>query len=493
MNAKHHNAYLPFLLILVSAVLALVACGSKADSDETDARGDVDAGGPDASSAPEEHPLQGLPSYSDVAYPRHNPDDELKAMLGKVLFWEEQIGEDDTMACGTCHRPSAGGSDPRSAELGARHPGLDGMLDPSPELESDDIRGAQGVKACTETDGSIEYADPSAPVQVTGRKPPSYLDAMFGLDLFWDGRASRDWADPENFSYFSEGVNNGAALSFEAELNPTTGNLVGYGLESQAKGPPGSDVEMACAGQTWSDIVEKLGSVEPLAKAKSMPSDVEAFIAEYETYPAMFAAVYGGALKTDLGAGDDEINTARVVFAIATHERTMTSNQTPWDRWNAGEGDALTARQVRGFELFMGAAKCSACHAPPSFMDNAYHFIGFHDPEWDIGRQAIESSAVAGSMKTPTLRNVGLREPGGLLHRGDGPGRDLEGVMRLYNDGGRRSDPAVLALIDPNIVKLNLSSDDIEAIIDFLRNGLTDPRAAEELPPFDRPVLGTEP
>ena len=42
-----------------------------------------------------------------------NPVTEQKRVLGKILFWDEQLSSDDTVACGTCHIPAAGGGDPR--------------------------------------------------------------------------------------------------------------------------------------------------------------------------------------------------------------------------------------------------------------------------------------------------------------------------------------------------------------------------------------------
>src|SRR6185295_5193277 len=114
----------------------------------------------------------------------------------------------------------------------------------------------------------------------------------------------------------------------------------------------------------------------------------------------------------------------------------------------------------------------------------------------DTGRQAITGAAAdADSMKfkTPSLRNVGLREAFGLLHSGDGPGHDLNTVMELYNSGGKRTDTTdILPRIDPAITALNLTPTEIAQIIEFLRNGLTDSRVKDEAFPFDRPKLGSE-
>ena len=60
----------------------------------------------------------GLPP---VPVPAENPITEPKRVLGKMLFWDEQLSSDGSVACGTCHRPAFGGADPRVG----RNPGTD--------------------------------------------------------------------------------------------------------------------------------------------------------------------------------------------------------------------------------------------------------------------------------------------------------------------------------------------------------------------------------
>ena len=43
----------------------------------------------------------GLPP---VPVPAENPITEPKRVLGKILFWDEQLSSDGSVACGTCHR-----------------------------------------------------------------------------------------------------------------------------------------------------------------------------------------------------------------------------------------------------------------------------------------------------------------------------------------------------------------------------------------------------
>jgi cytochrome c peroxidase len=371
------------------------------------------------------------------------------------------------MACGTCHRPGAGGSDPRASQASAIHPGQDGLFG-----TEDDRRGAQGIKRCTDTAGVISYkADATfgLNVQVTSRKPPTYLDAMFAADLFWDGRARSQFIDPDTSQ---------VAIAS------------GGGLESQAVGPPMNDAEMACENRKWPSVHAKLATAQPLQFARDIPTEMLNFIASYPTYPKMFGAAFG----------TEEINTKRIAFAIATHERRLTSHQTPWDRWNAGDDTAMTPAQVRGFELFMGAAKCHLCHAPPLFSDagmagvpvNAeFHNIGFfdEDPNFDNGREKVTGDpAHRGAIKTPSLRNVGLREAGGLLHTGTGPGADLLAMMQAHKSPPFLDGPTV----DPLMGSLDITDQDISDINDFMRNALTDPRVKAETTPFDRPKLGSE-
>jgi cytochrome c peroxidase len=410
--------------------------------------------GGDAGAPPE------LGPYANVNAPAANPYSDDKAMLGKVLFWDEQMSSDNTVACGTCHRTEAGGTDSRIASPSApRHPGADGLFG-----TADDVHGAAGIKRCTVDAGGTVTRKADAVfglnVQVTRRKPPTYLDAMLEPAIFWDGRAST-FTDPDD----------------------STTVIPNAALEAQALGPPMNDAEMACEARTPLLLTNKLKTASPLALAHLLPTDMRAWLDAHldatGTYPALFTAVYG----------TPEISIKRIVFAIATHERRLMSSETPWDYFMAGEMDALTPAQRNGWSQFQKVG-CTTCHAPPLFSDKAFHNLGFVAiPAFDLGREEVTSSAAdKGRVKTATIRNVGLREAGGLLHYGYGPGASLETVMASYNS------PPVPALenTDPLIIPLRMSDSDIADVIDFMRNGLLDPRVKGALPPFDRPRLNSE-
>ena len=68
--------------------------------------------------------------------PAGNPITPAKTVLGKILFWEEQMSSNNRVACGTCHKTELGGGDNRRAP----HPGLDGVLG-----NQDDTIGSPGL------------------------------------------------------------------------------------------------------------------------------------------------------------------------------------------------------------------------------------------------------------------------------------------------------------------------------------------------------------
>ena len=188
------------------------------------------------------------------------------------------------------------------------------------------------------------------------------------------------------------------------------------------------------------------------------------------------------------GFHTSEVSARRILFAIATYERELRSDQTPWDRFNAGDTDALTADEQAGLALFNVKARCATCHVPPLFTDNDFHTIGARAPELDPGRASVtDDPADLGKMKTPSLRNAALRAQGGLLHFGTEDGRTLRSVLSVYRQGGIH-----LENLDPDILPMNLPEFEFEQLLLFLENGLTDPRARAELPPFDRPRLRSE-
>ena len=388
--------------------------------------------------------LSAQSSLPPIPVPLQNPLTPAKITLGKILFWEEQVSSDNTTACGTCHMPEVGGGDPRSNSAANLHPGPDGQYG-----TADDIRGSRGVVSCDANGQFVDDGTFFPRAIVTGRKAPSAIGAQWDPESFWDGRASGTFKDP---------------LTSQVIIP------VGGALESQAVMPPLSG-EMGCAGRTMATICNRLVTQRPMRLATNLPADVAAAVAQYPSYPALFQWAFG----------DSAITPVRFAFAIASYERTLVPDQTPWDAYEQGNLTVFTAAQLAGKDLFDGNANCTFCHTPPLFTDHLFHNIGVRPSVEDMGRRAVTNNAAhRGQFKTPHLRNIALRAP--YFHNGSAT--SLSEVMDFYEIGGHFFDN-----IDPAMVPLTLSTLQKTQLLDFVQHAFTDARVALALPPFDRPVL----
>jgi cytochrome c peroxidase len=214
-------------------------------------------------------------------------------------------------------------------------------------------------------------------------------------------------------------------------------------------------------------------------------------------YQKMFKAAYG--------RGPNYEDLAR---AIAAFERTFVFLDAPFDRFLAGDENAISAQAKRGWTLFNGKARCMSCHeinpSNPIGTDNDFHNIGVAAENQNFERladEALDRVAKAGggmhvidqlalqtrfaelgrflvtgdrsdigAFKTSQLRNIGVTGP--YMH--DGSLKTLWDVMDHYNEGGE-----VNPFLDGGIVPLGLSEDEIDAVVAFMFT-LTDDRFAQQ-------------
>ncbi|MBB3137892.1 cytochrome c peroxidase [Rhizobium pisi] len=156
---------------------------------------------------------------------------------------------------------------------------------------------------------------------------------------------------------------------------------------------------------------------------------------------------------------DKGISRETILTAIATYERTVVSNWSPFDRWVDGDEKAVSDSAKRGFDLFTGSAGCSACHSGWNFTDNKFHDIGM--PDEDLGRFKIDASSPNNqhAFKTPGLRNTLYRGP--YMH--DGSLKSMDEVIAHYESGGV-SRPS----LDPAMTAFLLTDEDRNDLIAFL-------------------------
>lgn len=162
-------------------------------------------------------------------------------------------------------------------------------------------------------------------------------------------------------------------------------------------------------------------------------------------YKARFAAAFpeeGGAI-TLLG----------ITRALAAFQRTLISGDSPYDRWQRGEGEVSEAVK-RGRALFFSERlECFHCHGGFNFADSvnhegqvfpeaAFHNTGLYNldalgsyPAGGEGVFEITGDLLdMGRFRAPTLRNVAVTAP--YMH--DGSIATLSGVIDHYARGGRK-------------------------------------------------------
>jgi cytochrome c peroxidase len=251
---------------------------------------------------------------------------ELAIVLGKALFWDMQVGSDDVQACASCHfnagadfrtknqlTPSneifgdsaiagvPGPNDPPfnygfgpNFDLTAEHFPFHRRVDPTGPvdplvpadefatviMDTDDVVSSQGVRlndSATDPD-ELTFNWKNANVRkVEPRNAPSMINAVFHMDMFWDGRASFVFNGVNPFGFRDREAkvlrNLGTAVTPNLQWVPVRIPLAGHA--SQSVGPPLSTLEMTGFIRNFPELAEKLlaPDLNPLALQMVHPDD----------------------------------------------------------------------------------------------------------------------------------------------------------------------------------------------------------------------------
>jgi cytochrome c peroxidase len=207
-------------------------------------------------------------------------------------------------------------------------------------------------------------------------------------------------------------------------------------LEEQAKGPISNPKEMTLADTAH----------EALQQCHER-------VCQIKGYRELFQEVFG----------NDDCSIDQIAKAISTFERTILSGNSPYDRYMAGDKQALSQEQINGYQIFV-ASGCVNCHAGPNFSDGRFLNIGVGMDRWepDLGRfDVTHHPSDRGAFKIPTLRDVANTYP--YMH--DGSFETLRQVVDYYDKGGNPN-PNLNPLIRP----LHLSEKEKQALVSFLES-----------------------
>ena len=123
----------------------------------------------------------------------------------------------------------------------------------------------------------------------------------------------------------------------------------------------------------------ELQALEPLKAKEEMRGDayaeadaVDHVVARLQAIPE-YVTLFRNAFGTT-----SAIDAQQLGSAIAAFERTLVAMNSPFDRFLAGEGNALTDQQRRGMDTF-DEVGCDRCHEGPMFSDFDLHAEGVRE------------------------------------------------------------------------------------------------------------------
>jgi cytochrome c peroxidase len=152
-------------------------------------------------------------------------------------------------------------------------------------------------------------------------------------------------------------------------------------------------------------------------------SDLTDRLTHHKKYSQWFMDVYNAPPSPEL-----------IAKAIAAFERSLETDDSPFDQYINGDRTKLSDATKRGRKLFLSEkAKCFDCHFSPDFTGDEFRNIGLYDEKKykDKGRFTITKNADdLGKFKVPGLRNVAVTAP--YMH--DGSFKTLREVIDYYDN-----------------------------------------------------------
>ncbi|HEY0673652.1 MAG TPA: cytochrome c peroxidase [Longimicrobiales bacterium] len=375
--------------------------------------------------------------------------DRQLADIGRKLWFDPIQGLNNDNTCGGCHAPSNGFGDTQPIAIGIDNNRVVGPARSGPRNQ---------------------------------RRSPMVINAAFYPTLMWNSRFHALSRDPfDNSQGFEFPLPEGTTLSHLPHL-----------LMAQAFIPPTERVEAA--------------GFHFQGNNDDMRHEVLRRLNNNDSYRRLFAQVFPH-VKAGAPITFDDVGRAMAEFQF-----TLVFADAPIDRYARGVEHALTAAQKEGAVLFFGRGGCVACHAVAGqsnemFSDFRQHVAGipqiaptlsnmmFDGPaaNEDFGLEQVTAiPADRYKFRTSPLRNVALQPA--FMH--NGAFVRLEDAIRYHLDavsgapnystallpadlqGPTGPSQPVLDRLDPLLRRpVELTEQEFESLVDFVRNGLLDPAA----------------
>ena len=370
--------------------------------------------------------------------------------LGRSLFFDRELSGNRDVACASCHHPSLSSGDSREFPAGV---GGHGLGSDRTQAEDRDIVPRNSPEVFQR--GDEEWTS-----------------------MFWDSRVAEDngqFTSPAG-PVLPDGFEDVLAIqamfpvTSRAEMRGDAGDLDVFGQVNELAAIADGDLPTI-----WNALTNRLMAI---------PAYQQAFTNAYSDVPP------------------DELGFEHAARAIAAFEKAAFSpRDSAWDRYVAGDDNALTAAAKRGATHFMGDNNCASCHSGSLMTDQQHHNIGVPQigpgkdaSGLDVGRALVtDEEADEFAFRTPPLRNAMLTGP--WMH--NGAFSLMEDAIRHYDPESKLADydvsqlaehlqgtirfdqatvDALTAALDPKLPTEALTDDQVNDLMAFLFS-LTSPSA----------------
>lgn len=374
------------------------------------------------------------------------------ADVGRLLFFDSEVGLKRDNSCAGCHNPRNGFGDSQSIAIGIDNNGIVGP-------------GRNGPR--------------------NQRRTPVITNIAFYPTLMWNSRFHSNSGNP---------FDNSRGFTFPAPEGQSLGYLP-HLLDAQAFIPPTERVEMAgfaFPGDNFAIRAEVMRRLNAVSGYR-------------QRFGAIYPHILAGAPITfdEFGA------------AIREFEFTLTFADAPIDQFARGHTGAMTDAEKQGALLFFGKARCVECHATRGtsnemFSDFQQHVLAVPQITPAVGNVTFDGpganedfglAQVTGRaedrylFRSSPLRNVALQPT--FMHNGaftrleDAIRHHLHPVRSVATYDPARAGVAsdlrgrtgpfapMLARLDRRLRTPTMLSDaEFNALVQFVRTGLLDPRTS---------------
>lgn len=359
-----------------------------------------------------------------------NPLTKEKIELGKLMFFDTGLAEE------AIHESGIGTYSCASCHIvkaGFRPGTFQGIADGG---------AAFGINGENRVMNSVDYVESELDVQ--SARPLSLVNVAYVENTFWNGQ------------FGSTGVNEGTEAVWDQSDATELNNLGFKGIETQ----------------NFIGLEDHRISIN------------EEILSRYG-YKELFDEVFADIPE------EDRYTVRTGSLAFSAYIRSIISNKAPFQKWLAGDNNALDEEEKKGGILFFGKANCSNCHYNQNLGSLEFHALGVNDmyqqPSYNTSASDRRNLGRGGFTLNPE-DNFKFKVPG-LYNAGDadfyfhGASRTtLRELIDYKNEASKENSNVPLEQMSEKFVPLYLSEEEKDQLETFLRKSLRDPELTRYKP-----------